>query len=218
MVPEPVALFDLDDTLIPRRALFERWAAEFADEHQVPLGWLLETDPAYSSRRAEFFELVKDRFGVRQTVSELHQQYRRRMPDLAEPDPQVCAMLAGLREAGWALGVVTNGMTDNQTAKLHSTGLYELVDTIVISQAVGVWKPDPRIFHHALLGLHTDPGLHVVMVGDSLDADVSGALSAGLTAVWVSHGRPSPQSGPRPQHTIRTVTEAAKLLKKGIGS
>ncbi|MER5780208.1 HAD family hydrolase [Streptomyces mobaraensis] len=209
---EPVGLFDLDDTLIRRQAAYERWAAEFSDKHRVPLEWLLETDPAYSSRRAEFFTLVKATFGVQPGVPELHAQYRRRLPELIEPDPRVNAMLAGLREAGWRLGVVTNGLVDKQTTKIRRAGLHDLVDAVVISDALDVWKPDARIFHHALTQLGTRPGPHVVMVGDSLENDVAGAHGAGLTAVWVSDGRPLPSTGPRPHHTIRTVHEASALL------
>lgn len=179
-----VGLFDLDDTLVRRRETFGRWAAEFADDHGVPLEWLLlKTDPAYSSRRVEFFELAKAAFGLKPPVSELQAQYRRRMPELVEPDPQVCATLARLREAGWRLGVVTNGMVDNQTNKLHRAGLYDLVDTVVISDAVEIRKPDARIFRHAITSLGAEPGPHVVMVGDSLESDIAGAQRAGLTGV-----------------------------------
>ncbi|GHF65074.1 dUMP phosphatase [Streptomyces mashuensis] len=211
-MPDPVGLFDLDDTLIRRRQVFERWAVEFSAEHQVPLEWLLKTDPAYSSRRTEFFELVKATFGVRPDVPELHAQYRRRMPELVEPDPQVCALLTGLRQAGWRLGVVTNGMVDNQTSKLRRAGLYDLIDTVVISDAVEIRKPDARIFHHALTRLGAEPGRHVVMVGDSLENDIAGAHRVGLTTVWVSHGLALPGTALRPHHTIRTVNEAAALL------
>ncbi|MEV5238501.1 HAD family hydrolase [Streptomyces cinnamoneus] len=216
-MPEPVGLFDLDDTLIQRRTTFERWAAEFSTEHQVPLEWLLKTDPAYSSRRVEFFELVKASFGVRPGVPELHAQYRRRMPELVEPDPQVCAMLACLREAGWRLGVVTNGMEVNQEhrrlrAKIHHAGLSDLAAAGVISGAVGVWQPDPRIFHLALKDRRVPAGAPVWMAGDNLDADVAGALAAGLSTVWVSPGRSLPGEGPRPHHTARTVTEVAALI------
>ncbi|GAA2720474.1 MULTISPECIES: HAD family hydrolase [Streptomyces] len=211
-MPDPVGLFDLDDTLIRRDEAFERWAAEFASAHRVPLEWLLKTDPAYSSRRMEFFELVKATFSVRSGVAELHAQYRRRMPELVEPDPQVCAMLTGLREAGWRLGVVTNGMVDNQTAKLRRAGLYDLVDAVVISDAVEIRKPDARIFHHALTRLGAKSGPHVVMVGDSLENDITGAHRAGLATVWVSHGRPLPGTGPRPHHTICAGNEAAAVL------
>ncbi|MFF7725724.1 HAD family hydrolase [Streptomyces sp. NPDC008001] len=62
--------------------------------------------------------------------------------------------------------------------------------------------------------LGTEPRPHVVMVGDSLTADVGGALAAGLSAVWISHGRPLPQVGPQPFRTVATLRDAARLLLK----
>ncbi|WP_160330252.1 HAD family hydrolase [Streptomyces roseifaciens] len=207
-----VGLFDLDDSLVDRAGTYARWAAEFSREHGVPLDWLLETDLTYSSRRLAFFQLVKDTFDVPGTVDVLHAQYRRRMPQLIQPAPEVCTALSALRVAGWRLGVVTNGMADNQTAKLRRAGLYDLVDTAVISESAGVRKPDPRIFHLALAALGAEPSPRVVMVGDSLTADVGGALAAGLSAVWISNNRPLPGDGPQPHRTVATVCDALALM------
>ncbi|MBT2383843.1 HAD family hydrolase [Streptomyces sp. ISL-11] len=212
MAAAPVALFDFDGTLIQRQEVFAKWASEFAEQYGVPLAWLLEADTQYISQRIGFFELLKSTFGTQPAAAKLHAQYRQRMSELIALEPQVHAMLVDLREAGWRLGVVTNGSTDRQTAKLRKAGLYDLVDAVVIAGAVGVWKPDPRIFHRATAGLGVRPGPHVVMVGDSLEQDVAGAHVAGLSTVWVSHGHPPPHSGPRPQHTVCTVLEVAELL------
>ncbi|MEU3876631.1 MULTISPECIES: HAD family hydrolase [Streptomyces] len=209
-----VGLFDLDDSLVDRAGTYARWASEFSREHRVPLGWLLETDPAYSSRRLAFFQLVKDTFDVPGTVDELHVQYRRRMPQLIQPDPQVRTALGELRRAGWRLGVVTNGTADNQTAKLRRAALSDLVDTVVISESAGVRKPDPRIFHLALAALGAEPSPRAVMVGDSLAADVGGALAAGLSAIWISHNRPLPGDGPQPHRTAATICDALELMLK----
>ncbi|MBH1936902.1 HAD family hydrolase [Streptomyces sp. AV19] len=206
-------LFDFDGTLIQRQEVFAKWAAEFAEKHGVPLAWLLEADARCAPGRMEFFERVKSRFGMQPTVAELNAQYRQRMSELITLDRQVHAMLADLRESGWRLGVVTNGTADRQTAKLVKAGLYDLVDAVVVAGVVGVWKPDARIFRHATARLGVQPGPHVVMVGDSLEQDVAGARIAGLSTVWVSHDRLLPRPGPRPRHTIRTVTEAGELLR-----
>ncbi|MFQ6199226.1 HAD family hydrolase [Streptomyces sp. NPDC000405] len=178
-----VGLFGIDCSLVDRAGTYARWAAEFSGEHGVPLGWLRETDPAYSSRRVAFFELLKDTFNVPGPVHELHAQYRRRMPQLIQPDSQVCSALEALRVAGWQLGVVTNGMAGNQAAKPRRAVLYGLVDTVVACESAGVRKPDPRIFHLALSALGAAPSPRVVMVGDSLATDVGGALAARSSAV-----------------------------------
>jgi phosphoserine phosphatase len=60
----------------------------------------------------------------------------------------------------------------------------------VISGDLGTGKPGREIFAHTLEVLGVTPD-RAVMVGDSLERDVEGALAAGLRAVWLNrHGRP----------------------------
>lgn len=83
------------------------------------------------------------------------------------------------------LGVISNGPADIQWEKLERFGLRRFFDAVVISGEVGVEKPDPSIFRLALerLGVEAPRSAHV---GDNLEADVRGALQAGLTAAWVN--------------------------------
>src|SRR5262245_51391477 len=121
-----LALFDLDNTLIDRLAAFERWAALFAAERKLPAGatdWLVETDADGSVPMEMFFGLVRERFGLPDPPQVLWQDYRRRLPDLIYCRPEVLSGLQRLRAAGWTVGIVTNGATDNQTAKIRRSGL-----------------------------------------------------------------------------------------------
>jgi len=86
------------------------------------------------------------------------------------------------------VAVVTNGPPDIQRLKLAQTGLAGNFQVVVISGELGIGKPDPGIFLHALRELGAEPA-DAVMVGDSWDRDIEGALLAGLRAVWISHGR-----------------------------
>jgi putative hydrolase of the HAD superfamily len=58
-----------------------------------------------------------------------------------------------------------------------------MFDTIIISDAEGVTKPDRRIFHLALERLSANPS-HAVFVGDHPQVDLAGARAAGTRAVW----------------------------------
>ena len=84
------------------------------------------------------------------------------------------------------LALVSNGPHDMQRAALRKVGLEFYFNTIVISgdEDVAVRKPNPRIFELACERLKAAPE-HVLMVGDNLEADVRGALEAGLQAVWL---------------------------------
>lgn len=110
----------------------------------------------------------------------------------------VLPCLSVLRADGLRLGLITNNEPSYQHTKIRRMGLDELVDTIVISGEIGIAKPDPRIFAYACAALDVDASA-AMHVGDSLDADVIGALGAGLRGVWLDRrGRRGSLTGETP--------------------
>ena len=97
--------------------------------------------------------------------------------------PDTAQTLACLRASGLKLGLITNGSIRMQSRKLQCLGLSPLFDTILISDAEGISKPDRQIFHRALDRLNTNPA-QAVFVGDHPDVDVAGARAAGMQAIW----------------------------------
>jgi putative hydrolase of the HAD superfamily len=95
----------------------------------------------------------------------------------------------------YSVGLVTNGPPDVQRLKLEQAELTDLFRSIVISGERGHGKPDPRVFALAMCELHCDRG-EVIMVGDSWERDVLGALGAGIKAVWIAAGRTPPEAHP----------------------
>jgi putative hydrolase of the HAD superfamily len=94
------------------------------------------------------------------------------------------------------VAVVTNGPPDIQRLKIDQAGIGSDLSAVVISGEIGIGKPDPAAFGRALELLGMAPE-HAVMVGDSWERDVSGALASGMRAVWISHGRARPDSDRR---------------------
>jgi putative hydrolase of the HAD superfamily len=110
------------------------------------------------------------------------------------------------------LGIVTNGPTEVQRAKVDLLALQNLVDFVVISEEFGAAKPDPEIFHEALRRARTSAA-ETVFVGDSPEFDIAGARAAGLHTVWVNRaGLPWPPDTPAPTHEIRTLNELSNLV------
>jgi putative hydrolase of the HAD superfamily len=92
-----------------------------------------------------------------------------------------------LRAGGVRLALITNGASDTQRTRLASLGIDEWFDIVVISSEIGAVKPDGAVFASAANGLGVD-GVDLWHVGDNLETDVAGALSAGHTAVWLNRG------------------------------
>ena len=81
------------------------------------------------------------------------------------------------------LHIITNGFADVQFKKINNSKIANFFHTVTNSEMAGVKKPNPTIFDFAL-DLAKAKKENSIMIGDSLDADVQGALDAGLDAIY----------------------------------
>ena len=81
------------------------------------------------------------------------------------------------------VGIITNGSTQRQKAKIFNTNLNKYFETIIISEEVGFSKPDKRIFELALNKLNLQPE-NTLFVGDDLEKDIAGPQNANIKGVW----------------------------------
>ncbi len=105
----------------------------------------------------------------------------------AELIPGAADLMHQLKQRAYPLALVADGPADTFTNNLHPYDLYDLFDVYAISGHVGVEKPHPDIFHHALKKLaiqSTDYG-RVIMVGNNLERDIKGANQLGIISVWL---------------------------------
>ena len=80
------------------------------------------------------------------------------------------------------VGILSNGFTRTQYAKLENSGLWRYVTRVIVSEEIGINKPDKRLFDFAIQ--ETGATQPVLMVGDNFEADVLGAMKAGWKAIW----------------------------------
>lgn len=217
-------LFDVDDTLFHfdayqgLRRMFERHAVDFTEAHygqyqevNKPL-WV-----AYQNGQISATDLQTTRFegwarqlGV--AAADLNDAFLHAMAEICTLLPGAQALIDALADAGVPMGVITNGFTALQLARLERTGLRAHFDPLVISEQLGVAKPDVRIFEHALTRMGQPPREQVLMVGDNPHSDILGGLNAGVHTCWFNpHGHDAPE-GITPQHQVRTLHELRALL------
>jgi len=110
--------------------------------------------------------------------------YRKAYMKNRRPVPGSRELLTAL-ENDAVLGVVTNGLLDQQIEKLRVCKVSEQLDFIVISEAVGCRKPSREIFEVALKRAKVKP-CEAVYVGDSWVSDVLPAVNVGMKAVWLN--------------------------------
>lgn len=201
MLP-PFILFDLDDTLFDH-ARASRIALEFvhaAHAHDVDFddfarehGRVLEVfharflrgefslDQARAARMIELFAAFEKSIDGA-TAHNISAVYRREHQGNR-------ALVTGARDLLEALqhqtrmGIITNNSTAEQIEKLRALNIAHFFEVIVISEDVGVTKPDPRIFEIALERFGAQ-AKDTVMIGDNLINDIEGAMGAGIAPLW----------------------------------
>lgn len=121
------------------------------------------------------------------------------------------ALLATIRPRV-RLGLVTNGLADVQRPRLARSPIGPMFDTVVVSEEVGVAKPDARIFEHALRQLQHDDRETVLMVGDSLESDIQGGLNAGLRTCWFNPSGAANGTAIEPMFEVASLWELRDRL------
>ena len=197
-------LFDLDDTLFDHRhcartALeavhqshdcfrgipFDDFAGAHSDlleqlHTSVMLGHL-DVDAARFERFRRLF-LKAGASAADDVIADATRRYRQSYVESRRSVAGATALLERVHERARVV-VVSNNIVDEQRQKLCQCGLDRFVDALVVSEEVGVAKPDPGIFHEALNRAGCDAAA-AVMVGDSWGADIRGARAVGIRAIW----------------------------------
>lgn len=106
--------------------------------------------------------------------------------------------------------LLTNGLKEVQRPRFNASILKPYMTDIIVSGEVGFAKPDPRIFDAAFEKIGNPDKREVLMIGDSLSADIQGGLSYGLDTCWYNPNGAS--SSLRITHTIRDLRELITIL------
>ncbi len=135
--------------------------------------------------------------------------------------PGAAAVIDALRRhtAVRAVAVATNHLIEVQRDKLDATGLTDRIDFMVTSEEVGSLKPAPVLFDAALARAGV-PAAAAVMVGDSWEGDVVGAVGAGMRAVWFNRAGEAMPAGPesagvRELRAFEPVETACRVILSG---
>ncbi len=107
----------------------------------------------------------------------------------------------------YLIGVLTNGFTEVQYRKLRSTGLDRYIQRMVISDEIGIQKPDPRLFRYAEQATGATPD-STIMIGDNPANDIQGAIDAGWHAIYLDRkSKPFSSTSPLFLGNIKTLLD-----------
>lgn len=107
----------------------------------------------------------------------------------------------------YKLHIISNGFKETTLTKMDVSGLFPYFDNVIISEDVGVNKPNKAIFEHALhVASATKP--ESIMIGDSLEADIRGAQDFGIKAIYFN-----PLNKEKPDDVEHQIVHLEELIR-----
>lgn len=155
------------------------------------------------------FEQLIDHFGwMDMEARALADTYPKHLGCHAELLPGSLELLQTLH-GRMKIALVSNGVSEIQRSRLSRCPFTPLLDAVVISEEVGVSKPDPRMVDIALAHLGCADKRQAVLLGDSLTADMAAAKRAGIDSIWLN---PTHRPGDGATYLVQSLREALTLL------
>ncbi|EJV72261.1 2-haloalkanoic acid dehalogenase [Bacillus mycoides] len=189
-------LFDLDDTLLDRDKavdkLFSIILEEFygdVEQHSVK-NEMLQKFKGYDKKsyghsdKVKVLESLFDEFPPKYRLprNSIQDFWNNNFPKCFSINQSTINIINTIK-LHVKVGIITNGSTQRQKAKIINTNLNRHFDTIIISEETGFSKPDKRIFELALKKLNVQPE-DVLFVGDDLEKDIAGCQNVNIKGIW----------------------------------
>ncbi len=123
--------------------------------------------------------------------------------------PHTVEILRYLTDKGYQLHMITNGFQKTQHSKLQNAGISGYFREVITSEGSNSLKPHKEIFDYAFQKAGADPA-ESIMLGDSIEVDIQGAINAGIDQVYVNHLGVEPAI--RPTYTVSSLKELEKIF------
>jgi len=221
--------FDVDGTLVDHKSAEREAALAFQKEYrevfpETPDGFVnrwqtvaekhvrryLARELSFQGqRRARLQELFSHHTALSDSeADEMFHKYLRQYEESWRLYPDVMPCLNTFSRQ--KLGIISNGDSKQQRQKLETLGIAQYFSTVVVSGDIGIAKPDPLIFHAACKAAGCSPN-ECLFIGNDLDIDAKGSISAGLRGIWLNRDGHKQQEGIPAISSLEELKEIIEL-------
>jgi 2-haloacid dehalogenase len=217
-----ILLFDLDDTLLDFGAneadslnkLFRRHGYPFSEElFRVYNSVNKKLWSDYEKGKIQLDHILNTRFsetmrrlGKDEDGAEWEKQYRELLGNGCQLMDGALALCQSL-SVSHRLFIVTNGVAETQVSRLKRSGLYDFFEDFFYSQSIGFQKPSIEFFDYVMGHVKDFHREEALIIGDSLNTDIKGGLSAGIDTCWVNTKSQEASAEIQSTYTIKSLAE-----------
>lgn len=158
------------------------------------------------------FQRLLEHYRLDHPAEELSFSYRTYLSESTHMMDGALDVLNALRD-DYRMILVTNGLTEVQRPRLAATGLAPYFEAIVISDEIGVAKPQAAFFDYALDQIGNPDPRRCLMIGDNPNADIKGALDYGMDACWLRNPGVADRKHLGETYRIREIARLIDVLR-----
>ena len=131
------------------------------------------------------------------------------LPNKKNLFPYTIEILEYLKSKDYSMHLITNGFESVQFKKIKNSNLADYFTEVITSEASNSLKPNKEIFEYALKVSNANVETSI-MIGDNEDADIQGAINAGMDSIFVNHLQIQPTVPAT--HTITHLKELENIF------
>lgn len=221
-------LFDIDNTLLDfSKASKESFIKTFDDynlaysedlykiyKKENAKVWIafedkkIDTDTLRKIRFKGFFDNV----GIKNIDPfEFNRRYIENLVAVSEAYDGAVELIKNLKK-NYCVSIITNGLKEAQRPRLTNVGMIDLFDSIVVSDEIGIAKPDVRFFEYTYNTIvNAPPKSDILVIGDNMMSDILGGQRFAVDTCWISHGKENIMEI-TPTYSIKSVLEIHSVL------
>lgn len=224
--------FDLDHTLWDFEANSRKTLADIYEEmtlstrgiHDFDLfhkNYLVHNDKLWARYRNGYIKvdelrwkrmwltLLDFKIGDEKLARQMGERFLDLLPSRNLLFPHTIEILEYLKNKGYKLHLITNGFEKTQHSKLKNSGIDKYFIEVITSEGSNSLKPHKEIFDYAFQRARALPQ-HSIMLGDSIEADIQGAINAGIDQVFVNHL--NAEADVNPTYTVYSLQELESIF------
>ena len=158
------------------------------------------------------FERLFEHIGVQYNSKAFSTQYLAELGKgifLVEGALEICKKIVSM---GKQIYIVTNGMFTTQESRIKRSLLKDYISNFFVSEFVGYQKPDIKYFEYVFSHIPKIPKDKILIIGDSLSADIAGGNKAGIDSCWFNEQGMANDTGIMPTYEIRKLEELLQAI------
>lgn len=161
--------------------------------------------------KIERFKRLSDKLQIHFDETEFANAYMKHLANGSFLFEDSTDLIESLKDK-YTLVIVTNGLTAVQEKRIKLSSIAKYFKDIVISENVGISKPNPGIFEYTLKDMKNIDKSQVLMIGDSLSSDIQGGTNFGIDTCWYNPNKIENKTNLKPTYEVSSLKEMKNLL------